>query len=494
MARTPRKKTANRPDNMISSRPAPKPNAPAASNEMLDRLKQLAGNAKAAPVVADQSRKNMYQIMEGTRANPVGETKMNFENQDDSDMWSRVWTTGLEGQPKSASNGRVQAELVKLAQEYEGTMAGMGKRDPQRILDDMERIAGPRGLDVNDYLGAGIEEDKSSDRAHFNAAQGSSKPVSVKKAPWDKEKVKEQDGINRMRSLAGIQEQMPGDDGADYGDDEDAVVFRKFPEGDLIAIFPNQPEGPDTVNSYQTNGQHGEASLALIHELEPATPQEHGDLAAELGRIGYNITVILDGHSNDQDPTSDLRQSSNNANYSNDDNDDEDYDRQVNRARRRNPDFANESSKLVSVRESDDAKYRVTAKSSDDDSVFKSGIKSKAEADTMAAKMKKAKRKDGAPMYHGVKVVPESKEAVKETPSDKTDKPMSEQEQMREWSNSVYSRYEDKGHVMDQPKGETVDLSLRRYLDATPAKVTIEESHTPKKLTESYRKFKAKKI
>jgi len=66
------------------------------------------------------------------------------------------------------------------------------------------------------------------------------------------------------------------------------------------------------------------------------------------------------------------------------------------------------------VKESDDAKYRVTAKSSDDDSVFKSGIKSKAQADTTAAKMKKAKRKDGAPMYHGVKVVPESKKTIKE--------------------------------------------------------------------------------
>ena len=456
MARTPRKKTANRPDNMISSRPAPKPNAPAASNEMLDRLKQLAGNAKAAPVVADQSRKNMYQIMEGTRANPVGETKMNFKNQDDSDMWSRVWTTGLEGQPKSASNGRVQAELVKLAQEYEGTMAGMGKRDPQRILDDMERIAGPRGLDVNDYLGAGIEEDKSSDRAHFNAAQGSSKPVSVKKAPWDKEKVKEDAG--------------------------EFTLELSFPTARLAKSFSG--------NELNGKGQVVDTTLVLVIGRDIGT--DIIDIArwarTDYFSSGHKVTKGQPAAGKAV-----TRQSSNNANYDDSEND-EDYDRQVNRARRRDPDFANESSKLVSVRESDDAKYRVTAKSSDDDSVFKSGIKSKAEADTMAAKMKKAKRKDGAHMYHGVKVVPESKEAVKETPSDKTDKPMSEQEQMREWSNSVYSRYEDKGHVMDQPKGETVDLSLRRYLDATPAKVTIEESHTPKKLTESYRKFKAKKI
>jgi hypothetical protein len=68
-----------------------------------------------------------------------------------------------------------------------------------------------------------------------------------------------------------------------------------------------------------------------------------------------------------------------------------------------------------------------------------------------------------------------------------------EQQQMREWSNSVYQNYEDKGHIMDQPEGETVDLSLRRYLNAEPTKVQVSESHTPKSLTESYKTFKAKK-
>jgi len=54
-------------------------------------------------------------------------------------------------------------------------------------------------------------------------------------------------------------------------------------------------------------------------------------------------------------------------------------------------------------------KYRVTAKSNDDDKGFKSGIKSKADADTTAEKMKKQTRKDGAKMYNSVKVVKESK-------------------------------------------------------------------------------------
>jgi hypothetical protein len=53
--------------------------------------------------------------------------------------------------------------------------------------------------------------------------------------------------------------------------------------------------------------------------------------------------------------------------------------------------------------------YRVTAKSNDDDKGFTSGIKSKADADTMATKMKKQTRKDGAKMYNNVKLVKESK-------------------------------------------------------------------------------------
>ena len=30
----------------------------------------------------------------------------------------------------------------------------------------------------------------------------------------------------------------------------DKVIFRKFPEGDVIALFPEQNEGRGTINSY----------------------------------------------------------------------------------------------------------------------------------------------------------------------------------------------------------------------------------------------------
>lgn len=65
--------------------------------------------------------------------------------------------------------------------------------------------------------------------------------------------------------------------------------------------------------------------------------------------------------------------------------------------------------KKTQVAEDTDVKYRVVAKSREDDSTFKSGlITSKEDADTRAAKMRKAKRRDGAPQYDSVKVVKES--------------------------------------------------------------------------------------
>jgi hypothetical protein len=82
-------------------------------------------------------------------------------------------------------------------------------------------------------------------------------------------------------------------------------------------------------------------------------------------------------------------------------------------------------------------------------------------------------------------------ETAKKAADDK--EAMSEQQQMREWSNSVYKQYDDRGHVMDQPEGETVDLSLRRYLNAEPSKVSIAEDITVESLAESYKKFKGKK-
>jgi hypothetical protein len=65
-----------------------------------------------------------------------------------------------------------------------------------------------------------------------------------------------------------------------------------------------------------------------------------------------------------------------------------------------------------------------------------------------------------------------------------------ERNQMREWSNSVNGDTEDRGHVTDQPDGETIDLSLRRYLDADPMKVSVQEDIKAKDLIREYKQFK----
>jgi hypothetical protein len=72
------------------------------------------------------------------------------------------------------------------------------------------------------------------------------------------------------------------------------VVFRVFPEGDVIALFPNDIcDARDNITSYQHVGQHGAASPSLIEELRPATPKEYGPLKKELESIGYELEVIL---------------------------------------------------------------------------------------------------------------------------------------------------------------------------------------------------------
>lgn len=72
---------------------------------------------------------------------------------------------------------------------------------------------------------------------------------------------------------------------------KDVVIFRKFPEGDIIVLFPDRVENKDKhyINSYQHVGQHGEASVELITDLEIPTNRETWDLRWELINLGYDI-------------------------------------------------------------------------------------------------------------------------------------------------------------------------------------------------------------
>ena len=69
------------------------------------------------------------------------------------------------------------------------------------------------------------------------------------------------------------------------------VYFRKFPDGDVIALWDDGSTNPGLIASYQHIGQHSEASPDLLEELEPATPDEYESLLNELESAGYIVTV-----------------------------------------------------------------------------------------------------------------------------------------------------------------------------------------------------------
>lgn len=62
------------------------------------------------------------------------------------------------------------------------------------------------------------------------------------------------------------------------------VMFRKFREGDIIALFPYLPgtNDPGTCESYMHMGQHAPASANLSAETRAASPTEYAALKREL--------------------------------------------------------------------------------------------------------------------------------------------------------------------------------------------------------------------
>lgn len=68
------------------------------------------------------------------------------------------------------------------------------------------------------------------------------------------------------------------------------VIFRKFSDGAVIALFPTLPGTYDvsTCLSYMTIGQHGTASINLINSTRPAKFSEYFSLYKELISVGYN--------------------------------------------------------------------------------------------------------------------------------------------------------------------------------------------------------------
>ncbi len=70
------------------------------------------------------------------------------------------------------------------------------------------------------------------------------------------------------------------------------VVFRKFKEGDVIALFPEMDEGRGMIGSYLLVGQHGSASPSIVNDTKLATPEEYKEIKDELEKaFGYNLDV-----------------------------------------------------------------------------------------------------------------------------------------------------------------------------------------------------------
>ncbi len=73
---------------------------------------------------------------------------------------------------------------------------------------------------------------------------------------------------------------------------KDKVVFRKFNDGQVIALFPELPcDNRGNITSYMHIGQHAPASRFIVHDTKPANPEEYADLHAELLRIGYDLEI-----------------------------------------------------------------------------------------------------------------------------------------------------------------------------------------------------------
>lgn len=76
-------------------------------------------------------------------------------------------------------------------------------------------------------------------------------------------------------------------------DDITKVIFRKWPDGDVIALFPEDPGTNEagTCDSYMHVGQHGAASYGLVYDTRLATEEEYASLKRELEAPPYEYKL-----------------------------------------------------------------------------------------------------------------------------------------------------------------------------------------------------------
>jgi len=64
------------------------------------------------------------------------------------------------------------------------------------------------------------------------------------------------------------------------------IIFRKFPTGEVIALFPEPTL--TWIGSYMVVGQHSDAHPDLIHDLANASEAECIEIKRDLLSVGYS--------------------------------------------------------------------------------------------------------------------------------------------------------------------------------------------------------------
>lgn len=72
-----------------------------------------------------------------------------------------------------------------------------------------------------------------------------------------------------------------------------SVIFRKFKDGEIIALFPYEFWHDFYVSSYMHVGQHSGADYyGILKDTKLATETEYKPLFNELANIGYDLEII----------------------------------------------------------------------------------------------------------------------------------------------------------------------------------------------------------
>lgn len=74
--------------------------------------------------------------------------------------------------------------------------------------------------------------------------------------------------------------------------EETLVIFRRWPDGSILALFPEIEEDGGLCSSYMHIGQHGAASYhKCLYDTFRAKPEEFASLKSELESIGYQLKI-----------------------------------------------------------------------------------------------------------------------------------------------------------------------------------------------------------